>query len=137
MTNQEYEQKKRECWIEFCKEHPIETPNMAIGEAFSAAFDRAFTLGKQTETITQEQIEKAAQEHADELRVSSAIPGALVPMLYDIAKSSYMQGVQDFIGKKDNAPEKPKRMCLRDRTKVCNMCHDCDIDADEWYNVSR
>lgn len=46
-----------------------------------------------------EQIEKAAQEHADELRVSSAIPGALMPMLHDIAKSSYMQGAQKFLSK--------------------------------------
>lgn len=47
MTNKEYEWKRAECWIEFCKEHPIETPNMAIGEAFCAAFDRAYALGKQ------------------------------------------------------------------------------------------
>lgn len=47
MTDQEYEQKKRECWIEFCKEHPIETPSMSIGEAFAYAFDLAYALGKQ------------------------------------------------------------------------------------------
>lgn len=49
------------------------------------------------ETKTDERIEKAAQEHADELRVSSAIPGALVPMLHDIAKSSYAYGAQDAL----------------------------------------
>lgn len=47
MNNKEYEQKRAECWIEFCREHPIETPSMAIGEAFCAAFDRAYALGKQ------------------------------------------------------------------------------------------
>lgn len=46
MTQQDYEQKRRECWIEFCKGHPIETPSMAIGEAFCYAFDRAYALGK-------------------------------------------------------------------------------------------
>ena len=22
---------------------------------------------------------------------------------------------------------KPKTMCLRDKSKVCNLCHDCDV----------
>lgn len=22
-----------------------------------------------------------------------------------------------------------QRMCLRDRSKVCNLCHDCDVDV--------
>lgn len=62
------------------------------------------------ETMTDEQIEKAAQEHADELRVSSAIPGALVPMLHDIAKSSYVCGAQDalqnqWVSVKERLPE--------------------------------
>lgn len=47
MTQQEYEKAKAECWIEFCKEHPIETPSISIGEAFAYAFDLAFALGKQ------------------------------------------------------------------------------------------
>lgn len=47
--------------------------------------------------MTDEQIEKAAQQHADELRVSHSIPGALVPMLHDIAKSSYIYGAQDAL----------------------------------------
>ena len=24
---------------------------------------------------------------------------------------------------------KPKVMCLRDKTKVCNLCHECDVDV--------
>lgn len=47
--------------------------------------------------MANEQIEKAAQQHADELRVSPSIPGALVPMLHDIAKSSYICGAQDAL----------------------------------------
>lgn len=47
--------------------------------------------------MTNEQIERAAETHADELKVSSAIPGALVPMLYDIAKTSYICGAQDAL----------------------------------------
>ena len=46
MNNQEYEQKKRECWKEFCKEHPLDATANG-GVAFSYAFDRAYALGKQ------------------------------------------------------------------------------------------
>lgn len=93
-------------------------------------------LGKQTETTTQEEIEKAAEKHADGLRVIPGIPGALVPMFHDIAKSSYLQGAQDFLGKQENNAEKSekKRVCLRDRTKVCNLCHECDIDISNPYH---
>lgn len=24
-------------------------------------------------------------------------------------------------------PEKTKSMCLRDKSKVCNLCHECDV----------
>lgn len=30
--------------------------------------------------------------------------------------------------------KKHKRMCIMDRSKVCNLCHECDIDPDVWYN---
>lgn len=60
--------------------------------------------------MTDEQIEKAAQQHADELRVPHSIPGALVPMLHDIAKSSYTYGAQDalshqWVSVKERLPE--------------------------------
>lgn len=66
MTQPEYEQKRRECWEEFCKEHPLDATANG-GVAFRYAFDRAYALGKQTETISQEEIEKAAQERVDNI----------------------------------------------------------------------
>ena len=27
--------------------------------------------------------------------------------------------------------KKSKRMCLRDRSKVCDLCHECDIDISQ------
>ena len=27
--------------------------------------------------------------------------------------------------------KKPKRMCLRDKSKVCELCHECDIDISQ------
>ena len=43
MTQTEYEQKKRECWEEFCEsDKPYD-----VEPAFDFAFDRAYALGKQ------------------------------------------------------------------------------------------
>lgn len=41
MTQQEYEQKKRECWEDFCR-HIVDEE-----EEFYNMFDRAYSLGKQ------------------------------------------------------------------------------------------
>lgn len=46
MTQQEYQQKKRECLLDFCREHGYKiAPN--IEGIFGYAFDRAYALGKQ------------------------------------------------------------------------------------------
>ena len=55
MDNQEYEQKKRECWENFCR-HIVDEE-----EEFYNMFDLAYSLGKQKETVTQEEVEKAEQ----------------------------------------------------------------------------
>ncbi|ROT12475.1 hypothetical protein EEL50_11385 [Muribaculaceae bacterium Isolate-105 (HZI)] len=47
MTQPEYEQKKRECWEEFCDEHLFDPHNIVTQGIFGYAFDRAFVLGKQ------------------------------------------------------------------------------------------
>lgn len=46
MNNQDYKSKKRECWEEFCKEHPLDVTANG-GVAFRFAFERAYALGKQ------------------------------------------------------------------------------------------
>ena len=53
MTDQEYEQKKRECWEEYTTISPQY-------KAFSFAFDRAYALGKQE--IKQETKQETKQE---------------------------------------------------------------------------
>lgn len=46
MTNKDYEQKRAECWEEYCKTHPLcNTHVMRLN--FDWIFDRAFALGKQ------------------------------------------------------------------------------------------
>lgn len=47
MTQQEYEQEKRECFNEFCKRYRIEEPSEQNIESFNWVFDRAYSLGKQ------------------------------------------------------------------------------------------
>lgn len=65
MTEQEYKQKRRECFVKFCKDNGIDQEvNISIFDAFDQIFDRAYALGKETKTITQEEIEKAAEEYA-------------------------------------------------------------------------
>ena len=48
MTQPDYEQKKRECFVQFCKDNGIDQEvNISIFDAFDQIFDRAFALGKQ------------------------------------------------------------------------------------------
>lgn len=59
MTQQEYQQKKHECWEEYLSEYKTTYTRTA----FDYAFDRAYALGIEKEPITQEEIEKAAREY--------------------------------------------------------------------------
>ena len=45
MTQQDYEQKKCECWEEFKRE--VQCLPVSRHDVFCAAFDRAYALGKQ------------------------------------------------------------------------------------------
>lgn len=47
MNNQDYDQKKRECFVQFCKDNGIDQEvNISIFDAFDQIFDRAYALGK-------------------------------------------------------------------------------------------
>lgn len=47
MTQSEYEQKRRECLKEFCKQYKIEEANENIIDTFNWVFDLAYVIGKQ------------------------------------------------------------------------------------------
>lgn len=47
MTQQEYEQKKRECWEEFCRMNPSHNKSIFAKKTLDFAFDLAYALGKQ------------------------------------------------------------------------------------------
>lgn len=53
MTQKEYEQKKHECWEEFCRANPSHNKSIFAKKTLEFAFDRAYALGKQE--IKQEQ----------------------------------------------------------------------------------
>ena len=61
MTRTEYEKAKQECKKDL--RNKLMLGNLQ-GDLFSATFDRAYAFGKQTETIAQEDIEKAAEAFA-------------------------------------------------------------------------
>ena len=96
MNNQDYDQKKRECWEEFTTISPQY-------KAFSFAFDRAYALGKQTEAITRERIEKASVEYADK-----------TARQYEVCNSEFVQeimvafeaGANFALGKQEKDAEK-------------------------------
>lgn len=52
MTEQEYKQKRRECFVKFCKDNGIDQEvNISIFDAFDQIFDRAYALGKQEKVV--------------------------------------------------------------------------------------
>lgn len=65
MNNKDYEQKRRECWEEFRKDN-IAYDLPYCHRIYEIAFDRAYALGKQTETVTQEDVGKAAEKYDDQ-----------------------------------------------------------------------
>ena len=74
MTQPEYEQKKRECWEEFCR-HIVDEQ-----EEFYNMFDRAYALGKQekdADTVIQGWVarNKGSRWHDHDLHIFVEKPG--------------------------------------------------------------
>lgn len=137
MTQPEYEQKKRECWRIYAGAFDIkdEIPN----EAFKWVFDRAYALGKEKEAISQEEIENEAVDYAfgENKKRPDARPDTAPEYACEDLIDAFIAGANFALGKqeKDAERSKEKLMCLRDRTKVCNRCHACDIDTDAWHSM--
>lgn len=99
MTQEEYEAKKRECWEEIAAGVAVETTNFLCKVIAYSAFDRGYALGKQTETITQEEIEKAAEEYAEPSRTWAS--GAETQEIKDAFKA----GANFALGKQEKEAE--------------------------------
>ena len=64
MTQQEYEQKREQEWRAFCNRHGIiDRGHVILFSAFFDAFDRAYALGREKEIISQDEIDKAAEDY--------------------------------------------------------------------------
>lgn len=117
MTQQEYEQKKRECLGEFCKEHGfIETAD--VKGIFGYAFDRAYALGKEKETVSQEEIRKVAVEYAEE---NMWYPG----------ETSYEDDINDMTESFADAFESGANFALGKQTEAI-MREDVEKAAEEY-----
>ena len=107
MTQTEYDQKKRECFVKFCKDNGIDQEvNISIFDAFDQIFDRAYALGREKETITQEEIESHSVEYATDVNNArlSACPEAIRPQLYpeyemDDLANAFEAGANFALGK--------------------------------------
>lgn len=99
MNNQDYEHKKKAYWLQFCREKGVDQEiNISIYEAFDSIFDSAYALGKQTEAITQEEIEKAATEFADKEYEIGEVD-------WDALHKGYYHGMKDALGKREKEVE--------------------------------
>lgn len=151
MTQQEYEQKKRECWLMYTSTFGIKgtVPN----EAFSWVFDRAYALGKQFGnseqlsaegeemlTVSRKEVQKM---HAHFVTVSKEDKGlnftdGVVHALEDLFGSKCLPDVPLFqipaencnsgnhISKSDNKPAEPK-FKVGDKVKDISSPHDGGI----------
>lgn len=112
MTDKDYEQKKRECWEEFCRANPSHNKSIFARKVFAFAFDRAYALGKQFGNSEQVDVEKAAKRFADEIRIPASIPGVMVPFINGLAHDAYLQGAQDCLGKQESKQESKQETVL-------------------------
>lgn len=125
MNKQEYEQKRSQCWGEFCRNHPIEATATGCN-VFRFAFDSGFELGKQeikqeikqeTDAAGEEMIivsRKDVQErYAANERLKEAFPKSDIYL----ASNAINDMLQDLFGAK----------CLPDKTPLSqNSSENCD-----------
>lgn len=115
MDNQEYEQKKQECWEDFCR-YIVDAE-----EEFYNMFDRAYFLGKQKETVTQEEIEKAAKDYA--YNVGDSDRERL------IIRDAFVDGANFTLGKHEKDAEVDRTLKVNCQL-FCRLC----ADADDYIN---
>lgn len=114
MTQHEYDQKKRKCFVQFCKDNGIDQEvSISIFDAFDQIFDRAYALGKQFGNSEQVNVEKAAERYADEIRIPASIPGVMVPFIKGLAHDAYLQGAQDCLGKQETKQESKQETVIQ------------------------
>lgn len=66
---------------------------------------------------------KTIEEQAREYALSEHHPTGYYMdiQIEEIKEFAYLQGAEDSRIKKN--------VCFKDKTKVCNLCHECDVDV--------
>lgn len=145
MTQQEYEQKKRECFVKFCKDNGIDQEvNISIFDAFDQIFDRAYVLGREKETITQVEIESHSVEYATDVNNArlSACPEAIRPQLHpeyemDDLANAFEAGANFALGKQfgnsEQVEAEGEEMLTVSRNNVMAYYRDAQEDEEEFH----
>lgn len=135
MANQDYERKKRECFVQFCKDNGIDQKvNISIFDTFDQIFDRGYALGKQTETITQEDVEKASVEYADKTAKQYEVCNSEFVQEIMIAfeqGANYALGKQFGISEQVDAEE--EEMLTVSRNNVMAYYRDAQEDEEKYH----
>lgn len=111
MNTKEYDQKKQECWENFkFARRSLNTDK----KVFDYIFDRAYALGKEKETISQEEIEKASVEFADREYEIGQVD-------WDALYKGYSHGMKDSIGKQEKDAEKTVTISKEEYEELCRF----------------
>ena len=127
MTQQEYEQKREQEWRAFCNRHGIiDRGHVILFSAFFDAFDRAYALGREKEIISQDEIDKAAEDYV------SFKKGGKCMLSYIIGRAclrAFKGGANFALGKQEKDAEDDKTLKVN-RQLFCRLC----ADADDYIN---
>jgi hypothetical protein len=116
MTQQEYEQKRRECWEKFCRANPSHNKSIFARKVFDFAFDRAYALGKQTEIISQEEIEKMAWDYAKDTYYPTPDYGWYESddeQMKEVLENTFKAGANFALGKQESKQESKQETVIQ------------------------
>ena len=105
MTQQEYEQKRVECWEEFKRTNlsaEVEWQPINRYDVFCAAFDRAYTLGREKEIISQDEIDKAAEDYVSFKKGGKCILSYIIERA---CRRAFKSGANFALGKQEKDAE--------------------------------
>lgn len=110
MNNQDYEKARQECWDALHKEllkDEVQWQPVSRKEIVNFVFDRAYALGKQTETITQEDIENEAVDYAfgENKKRPDARPDTAPEYMCEDLIDAFKAGANFALGKQEKDAE--------------------------------
>lgn len=120
MTQQEYEQKKRECWEWFIGSDGF--PTETIRQCFNFAFDRAYALGKVKDLISQDEIDEAAEDYVSFEKGGKCYPSYIVERACCCA---FKDGANYALGKQETKQETKQEIVIRGWVTFDDCIYEC------------